>query len=309
MASAAETTAEPACPEPLRQETKTTYVIRDRIWKPANRENNWAAFVMVGREGSGKSHTTARILRDVDPTFDAERVFFDPVDLIKFINDLDEDERQGKAVMLDEAGVGMGVRSWYEKDQINVNKAFQTLRDDNMIVALTLPSFGLLDSQLRPRLHGFCEMRALHDGDYAVWSWKDIVVNREEEGNEIKRKVFPRRTVGGRVEKIERCAIGPPDEAFIGPYEARKAEFKSAYMEEVIEENEADEDGEERGPKEIAEEIIAEDRIEEFTSVHGGRGTEYVDKDKVYMHYDGLTHNDAQLVKKLLAESWEPDNE
>jgi hypothetical protein len=39
-------------------------------------------------------------------------------------------------------------------------------------------------------------------------------------------------------------------------------------------------------------------------SVHGGRGTRYGDKDKVYMEYDHLTHNDAQIVKKLLAEKW-----
>jgi len=72
-------------PEPLHQQTPTTYVLRDRIYKPANRQNNWSAFVLVGREGSGKSHTCARILEDVDPTFDASRVFFDPLDLIEFI--------------------------------------------------------------------------------------------------------------------------------------------------------------------------------------------------------------------------------
>jgi len=293
---------EPTFPEPLRQETRTTHVLRDRIYKPPNMQNNWSAFVFVGREGSGKSQTCAKILEDVDPTFDADRVFFDPLDLLQFIADLPKAERAGKAVMLDESGVGMGVRSWYEQSQIKVNKAFQTLRDDNMIFGTTLPSLSLLDSQLSTRLHGFCEMRELHEGDYAVWSWKDIVVDREDGPTEIKRKVFPRLSVGGgRVEKLERLAIGPPSDEFIEAYEPRKDAFKSAYMDEVTGE---DEDEEEAGPQEIAEQIIDDDNIAEFTSVHGGRGTRYVDKDKVYMRYDSLTHRDAQMVKKLLAEVW-----
>jgi len=293
---------EPTFPEPLRQDTRTTHVLRNRIYRPPNMQNNWAAFVFVGREGSGKSHTCAKVLEDTDPTFDADRVFFDPLDLLQFINDLPKDERQGKAMMLDEAGVGMGVRSWYEQSQIKVNKAFQTLRDDNMIFGTTLPSLSLLDSQLSTRLHGFCEMRELHEGDYAVWSWKDIIVDREDGPTEIKRKRFPRRSVGGgRKEALERLAIGPPSEAFISDYEDKKAEFKAAYMDEITSE---DDDTEDLGPQDIAAEIIDNDDIDEFTSVHGGRGTRYVDKDKVYMEYDTLTHRDAQMVKKLLTEAW-----
>jgi len=299
----AATGAEKSFPDALRQDTRTTQIIRDRIWKPPNRENNWSAFVMVGREGSGKSLTTARILDDTDPTFDADRVFFDPIELIRFISELEKDERRGKAVMLDESGVEMGVRSWYEQSQIKVNKAFQTLRDDNMIIGLTLPSFSLLDSQLRTRLHGFCEMRQVVAGEYAVWSWKDIHVDRTENGTEIKRKTFPRVQEGRRRTKIKRLKIGPPADSFVEPYEEQKEIFKQQYLEGVVREDDAEEE-DDLGPKELAQRIIDNDNISEYTSVHGGRGTRYVDKDKLFMEFEHLTHRDAKMLKKLLMESW-----
>jgi len=301
----ADDSVSPAVPDNLQDDNHTVDVIRDRIWLPPNRYNDWVAFVMVGREGSGKSHTTARILEEADPTFDASRVFFDPVELVRFIRDTPEEERAGKAIMLDEAGVGMGVRSWYEEEQIKVNKAFQTLRDDNMIIGLTLPSFSLLDSQLRTRLHGYCEMWEVHEGEHAVWSWKDIIVDRSEKKKEIKRKMYPRKSAGNRTLKLKRLGLGPPSEEFINEYERRKAEFKQQYMDDIVEE---DDDGEESpGPKEIAEKILNNGVINQFTSIHGGRGTEYVDKDKIHLEYDHLTHQEAQMVKKLLADEWESE--
>ena len=299
-----DTAADGPMPEPLRRHNRTAYVLRSRIYKPVIERNNWAAFCFVGREGSGKSHTCARVLEDCDPTFDASRVFFEPIDLLELIHSLDKSERRGKAVMLDESGVGMGVRSWYDADQIKINKALQTLRDDNMILGATIPAFTQLDSQMRTRLHGLCEMRRVHEGDHAVWSWKDIVVNRTEEGKrDIKRKVFPRRDVAGRVEKLTRLKIGPPSEAFVAAYEQRKAAFKQDYIEDLVTDDEEQAD-DQPGPKDLAQQIIDEDRIEAFTSVHGGHGSRYVDKDKIYLEFDYLTHRDAQMVKKLLAEAW-----
>jgi len=284
----------------------TGRVIFDRIWRPANRENNWAAFVMVGREGSGKSHTTASVLERVDPTFDADRVFFEPESLIGFISELSKEERQGKAVMLDEAGVGMGVRSWYDQDQVKVNKAAQTMRDDNMILAATLPSFSLLDSQLRTRMHGFCEMRALKPGDHAVWSWKDIHVNREESGDEIKRKpfplypssAFPKRFGGGeRTIKVTRLKIAPPSEEFVEAYEERKAEFKQALYDEIAGEEEGEED-EGMSPRDVATEI-ARDDISTYVSIHGQNRMPYINADLIRADYD-LSQRDAKAVKSLL---------
>jgi hypothetical protein len=261
---------------------------------------------MVGREGSGKSMTTASVLEAVDPSFDESRVFFDPADLMGFITELSSSEREGKAVMLDEAGVGMGVRSWYDKDQIKINKAAQTMRDDNMILATTLPSFSLMDSQLRTRHHGFCEMRDVQHGDYAVFSWKDIIVNREENGNTIKRKQFPRYESGGRRQRISRLKISPPSDSFIDAYEDKKQEFKQALYEEVVDDATEDDD---RGPKDVADEVIDNEKFEAFVSVNSATGNEYIDKDKLYMEYPDLTHRGARAAKKLVEEAYNEEKQ
>lgn len=294
-------------PEALRSETITARVIRDYIWRPVNRENNWSAFCMVGREGSGKSFTTASILEKADPTFNADRVFFDPQEMMQFMADLDKEERAGKAMMIDEAGVGMGVRSWYDDDQIKVNKAAQTMRDDNMILATTLPSFGLMDSQLRTRHHGFCEMWDVQPGEHAVWSWKNIVVNREEGGDSIKRKEFPRYHYKGRRQRVRRLKCGPPSDEFIEAYEAQKEEFKQDYYEEVAD---SGEEAEDVGAKDVVAEVVTDDRFEEFVSVHGSTGNEYIDKDKIYMEYSdrGLTHRGARAAKKAIEDEWRDDS-
>lgn len=301
LTDALETEIAADVPERLRNDTITAQVLRDRVWRPPNRENNWTAFCMVGREGSGKSMTTASVLEAADPTFDESRVFFDPADLMAYITDLSSSEREGKAVLLDEAGVGMGVRSWYDEDQIRINKAAQTMRDDNMILATTLPSFGLMDSQLRTRHHGFCEMRDVQHGEYAVFSWKDIIVNREEDGDTIKRKQYPRYRANGRQYCVSRLKVYPPSDAFIEGYEAKKREFKQSLYEEVVEDATPDE---ELGPKEVAEEVIEADRVEEFVSVNSTNGNRYVDKDKVHLEYPGLKHREARTVKKLIDEAW-----
>ena len=48
-----------------------------RVWDRLNTRNEHFMGCVVGREGSGKSHTANRIASEVDPTFNAERVIFD----------------------------------------------------------------------------------------------------------------------------------------------------------------------------------------------------------------------------------------
>ncbi|MFW5956755.1 MAG: hypothetical protein ACOCQY_05065, partial [Halorhabdus sp.] len=102
----------PTPPKRIRGSNLTARILRERIWKAANVENDWFCFAIVGREGSGKSKTAASIMEHVDPTFSAGNVHFDPVDFLDDIN-ADDEEKTGKGVLQDEAGVGMGNRTWY----------------------------------------------------------------------------------------------------------------------------------------------------------------------------------------------------
>jgi len=285
-------------PKPIRGQNLTARLLRQKVWRAANVKDDWCMFCIVGREGSGKSITCGSILEKVDPTFDESRVFFDPEDFLEFMNSLDADERQGKACMLDEAGVGMGVRSWYDSEQIKINKLLQTARDDNMIIGMTLPRLTELDSQTRGRLHGFLEMREVEKGDHAVFSWKNVSVTRDE--NDRIYKKYPRLRRYGQVRRIRRFAIGPPSEEYMEGYEARKQEFKAELYAETLGDMGDGEDAEDESltPKEVATQVLDSDP-EDYISVHGQNGREYIDKELLRADF-GLSVRDAQQAKKLI---------
>jgi len=285
-------------PKPIRGNNLTARLLRQKVWRAANVNGDWCMFCIVGREGSGKSITCGSILEKVDPTFDEDRVFFDPEEFLEFMNSLDADERQGKACMLDEAGVGMGVRSWYDQDQIKLNKLLQTARDDNMIIGMTLPRLTELDSQTRGRLHGFLEMREVEKGDHAVFSWKNVSVTRDE--NDRIYKKYPRLRHYGQVRRIRRFAIGPPSEEYMEGYESRKQEFKAELYAETLGDmgDGEDADDESLTPKEVATQVLDSDP-EEYISVHGQNGREYIDKELLRADF-GLSVRDAQQAKKLI---------
>lgn len=288
----------PEPPESIQGRNLTARVLRQKIWRSTNVNNDWFMAVLVGREGSGKSHTALSICERCDPTFTAERVHFEPDSLLEQINDIDPEDRQGKAVMLDESGVGMGVRSWYDQGQIAFNKTLQTARDDNMIVLSTLPRLSELDSQMRGRLHAFLEMSGLEPGRYAKFRWKNVDPCRDERDKIYKK--YPRLRVNGRTRKVRELGLGPPSEELADAYEEKKEQFKKELYEETVETIRDEEGGaDDASPKEIYEEIKEEREIEDFLSLHGAHKNHYIDGDLIQVEYD-ISRRDAKQVKKLL---------
>lgn len=288
-------------PNPLKGRNLTARVLRQKVWKPANVDNDWCCFVFVGREGSGKSMTTASILEKADPSFTAERVHFEPQSFLDQVRGMRKEDRRGKAFMLDESGVGLGVRSWYDQDQIKMNQLMQTARDDNMIIGNTLPRLSELDSQYRGRLHGFCEMREITKGDHAVFSWKNVKPSRDE--RDKLYKMYPRMRFYGRKRVVKRLAIGPPSQQFIEEYEEHKKQFKEGLYEETSESMDGPE--EERDPKDIAAEIL-DDNVTQY--IKDNHGQKYIDRELLGLDYD-LGNGKTKRVKAVLLNSEEvPDD-
>lgn len=159
-------------PEPLQSDSVEARLIKKMVWDRMWRENEHFMGVLVGREGSGKSWTGMKIAEVADPTFAGWRVMFDPANFLKQLQEWKENnETKGKMVVIDEAGVGVGVRSWYDKDQILLNQVLQLIRDENMGVIFTLPRLEELDSQTEGRLHAFMEMTDMRDGEWAEFKY------------------------------------------------------------------------------------------------------------------------------------------
>lgn len=278
-------------------ENHTRWLMR-RIWNRINRENEHFMGCIVGREGSGKSHTAIKIAHMIDPTFSHERVIFRISELLKVLRD--GDHEPGNFYVLDEAGVQFGNRTWHDRGQILANQALQLIRKHNLGLLFTIPVLGDLDSQAQNRLQAYLELTEKERGEYVRGRWLWIDPDRADKTGERYDK-FPRRRDGEITYRITSVAFTPPPEEIVAPYEEEKDAFLDEFYDETIAELEGEgEDGDEdaaQSPQEVAEEIVADP--DPYVSLHRTNGTPYVDKELIQADYD-LSLRKSQTAKKLV---------
>jgi len=286
----------PELPEALEGSKVEAQVLRSEVWNRINRGNQHYMAALVGPEGSGKSWTSLKIAELIDPTFDADRVMFDPHEFMTQLTAWkDAGETRGKMIVVDEAGVGIGSRSWYDKDQIQLNKVLQVIRSENMGMLFTLPRLSELDSQTRGRLRAMIKMDDMKPGKYADVNYLRWFPARDER-SKVYRK-YPIVSDGGKTKKVRRLRFGPPSPELVEAYEARKDAFQTKLYEDTTEQ--IGDDGDEENPvKTIAQEIL-EDSLDDYISVSSSNKMEYIDKDLIAIDYN-ITEYRANKVKKLL---------
>lgn len=290
------TTSTPEVPEPLQGNSVEARMIKQKIWRRMWVDNEHFMAVVVGREGSGKSFTGIKLSEVVDPTFNAERVMFDPVNFLKRLQEWKANgNTQGKMVVIDEAGVGVGVRTWYDKDQIAFNQVLQIIRDENMGLIFTLPRLEELDSQTEGRLHAYLEMTEKNIGDWAKVKWLNWDPTRDGR-NKIYRE-YPKLRVNGVKRSIKRLSISPPSDDLVSAYSERKEEFQREQYEDAIDDMEEDVD-DEQTVKEIAIEI-ADGSLGDYVARHNQNNTPYINTNLIRADYD-LSQNDSSAVRDLL---------
>lgn len=284
-------------PNELRGSGVTPRLVRDRVWKPANRKNEHAMVGIVGREGKGKSYAGLKVGECSDPTFSAERVVYDPADFIRYCRDLPP----GRAVFLDEAGEGMGARSWYDQEQIAVNKLLQLVRDENLIGIFSVPNSEEVDSQLRSRFRDLLEMVETFPGEgYSVGKWFKVKTFPSDPERSPNRK-YPHLGVNGISRKIERVSFTPPSNELVEAYEEKKQAFKDREYERKLEMLEDDASDAETAatPKEVAQDILDNEGVEPYVSIHGGNHTKFIQWKLIGAERD-LSQNEAKTVKTYL---------
>lgn len=293
-------------PEPLQKDTIEARLLKQKIWDQINKHNQHFIGVVVGPEGSGKSYTGLKIGEVVDPTFSAERVMFDPAQFLARLQEWKENnETQGKAVVGDEAGVGVGVRTWYEEDQIKFNQVLQVIRDENMAIIFTVPRLAEMDSQTRGRVRGFMEMVDKDAGEWARFKYLNWKPTRDDR-DDIYRK-YPELRVGGYTRKVRKLCVGPPSDELVRNYERRKSKFQQELYQDTYEATLDEEPDEPLTPDEVVEKAKAKG-IDKFISWHGGKHHWYLDKDMIRAKF-GLSHSTAMEAKKLLANDPDVDIE
>ncbi len=296
--------AKPALPEPLKADTVEARMIKQKIWNRMWRDNEHFMAAVVGREGSGKSYTGLKIAEVADPTFNADRVMFSPKAFLERLKEWKANgETQGKVVVADEAGVGVGVRTWHDKDQILFNQVLQVIRDENMTLLFTLPRLSELDSQTRGRLHALLEMTDKVNGEWAELKWLNWDPTRDERDKTYRH--YPELKIDGWKRKVKRLRFGPPSEDLVKEYSERKDEFQENLYEEAITEMGDDEKDDEQTIKDVAMEI-AQDGLERFVSVHNQTKQPYINKELIRAEYE-TSHSDASAIKSLLEQQFSQD--
>ena len=290
---------QPSPPERLRppNENHTAWLLR-RVWDRVNRDNEHFMGCIVGREGSGKSHTAIKIADSLDPTFSADRVIFDIKELLEVLRSGEHDP--GDFYVLDEAGVSMGVRTWQDRAQVLANQALQLIRSHNLGLIFTLPRLSELDSQAEGRLQAVLEITDKVPDEYVELKWKWLDPDRVDSNGTILMK-YPRRIQNGAKKRITCNTFSPPRSDLVEPYEERKREYQDEVYERTIaklEEAEGDEEAEDSDPQEIATEI-ADGNLERYVDQHSTTKQAYINKDLIRSDYD-LTHSEAKAVKALL---------
>ena len=290
---------ERSIPEELRKpnENHTRWVLR-RIWDRINEQNEHFMGCIVGREGSGKSYTALKIARMIDPTFNADRVIFQISDLLEILRS--GSHEPGNFYVLDEAGVQLGNRTWYDRGQILANQALQLIRKHNLGLLFTIPVLGDLDSQAQNRLQAYFELTEKEDGEFVRGRWLWIDPDRTDNTGERYDK-YPRRRQNGQVIRVTSMAFTPPPDEVVEPYEERKDEFLDGFYEETISELSGEgEDAEDDGQSldDVASEIV-DGGLPDVVDTHGTTGEPYISKDLIRHTFD-LSHSDARTVKTLV---------
>jgi len=203
-------------------------------------------------------------------------------------------KEQPSVLLLDEAvGAGAGdARRSMAQSNLDLAAAWQTARVKRVVTIVTVAHWGDMDSRLQ-RLSDY----RLRCSEKPVGSFRPYKVQTDfSSGNVRTRKLDD--------------SIRFPDTASQGCrfYEALD-EMKSELLDastwdaDDLQEDEDSEDNEpeDEGPslKAIADEVA--ENIDEYTSIHGGNGTEYVDKELIAIDYaDEISGRDATKVKKLV---------
>jgi hypothetical protein len=204
-------------------------------------------------------------------------------------------EEQVSACVWDEAvGAGSGdARRAMAQENVDLGRAWQLMRDRKVITFVTLPDWGDLDSRLQKL------------ADYRVWCRRDIgsmqayEIGTTFEGGDIRTRGL------GPGEGAEPIAF-PDVTEDSSLYEAikqkkNKVQESDSLSADELREEESDEssgtDEPETDLQKIADEVVAD--VDEYTSVHGGNGTKYIDRDEIDLEYD-LSRRQLRKVKKLV---------
>ena len=281
-------------------------ILRTKIWNRLHRKDkNWMGAVL-GDTGEGKSEFALRLCELIDPNFDAEKQVVFTIE--GFMDEVNKRREPGSAILFDEVGVALSHATHYDEDQIKLNHVLETWREQNRMLVMTAPHLGLIQKSSRGLLHGKMEMWGIN---FDHWLSEARYTNLDTDTNDGSiYEQYPRlkHPETGNRRKYRFLKLFKPSPDVVDPYLERKIAFNDQLNSEVLAQVAANaEDGDaDMSPTDIAEQILENGREAMYVSIHGGRNEAYFDKDLIRAEW-GISHNDANAVKKLLRRESDPE--
>lgn len=196
---------------------------------------------LIGKTGMGKSNASMRIGEEVskyiasvkggspNDYFNISNIAIMRLDsVVPIIEDLDN--KQFNIIILDDIGASYSARDFNKAINKNINKIFQTFRDTNTMVILTMPDTLMIDVVARRLAHFQIEItEARHDEGISVGKLFQIF----EQYRKNSRPHYHFVNYAGI--KYTKIAFTRAGDELVNEYETKRKEIRKLMMAESIE--------------------------------------------------------------------------
>lgn len=200
------------------------------------KRNNNVVIPIVGPVGSGKSWSCLSICESVDPTFNADRIYYEALPMIRAVRATNPDGSyklpKGSAIMFEEIQIAGDSRQWWQKTNMALRYLFSTFRFRGLIVMLNLPTLSRLDKAIAELRDGTFETKGIRKEDStSLLKCKTFRLDplTGKDYNEYLRSCAP----GIRARPVMNWRIKRPSKDLVVEYEKKKADYNLKLQEEL----------------------------------------------------------------------------
>jgi len=194
------------------------------------RKNNCINAVCTGMPGKGKSWGMIKLLSDVDPTFDIDRIYFKVSKMLRWIKDGGLKHQKPTAFMLDEAGIDASNMKWWDEVNRALNAFFQTSRSYNYVFGMTVPFVTLISKGVRNLMNVRFYADGYKEGHTIFKSGVTLEYN-DDMDKIYRKKLYVRRKQGSAF--CSGLKLPSADKKLLKAYEIRKEEFKLSIYSDI----------------------------------------------------------------------------
>lgn len=273
----------PKYPATLRQH-RQFWLWKEPYVRTHGRNQSWSA-VFVGPTGSGKSYSALALAwlldrtEDDKPRFSIDKVCFSAAE---FAGLMAKNWEQGECILIDDAALNVAYnRESMTKIVRRISQIFMSMRYKNLIVLLSLPSFSMLDLNVRQLLHGYFQTIKIDREKQMVQCKYHILQCDSRHGtlyHHRPEQVYWTEVGGISVKhfvKINSLLMDKPPEELIAAYEQKKKNFLDAWNQETIKKIEEAEHGKKR-----------ENTFQKFFEIVSAHPKKYADTSKPFLRID-----------------------